>query len=299
MDILNIDRKESERLIERFSTRAKAVFLGRVGFILLSLIVGVFPIAAQNSLYFFWTPLALTYAFAALYYCEHTKYGRWIYFLTLCLDLFWLTFLILQTGGLLSPLMACIPIFTLFFVILFHNPLVILPPLLLLPAITFLEDHSLIAASDILLLLILYSFLNGIIVYLISYALSKEESQSRQIASLQMKLKKMAVVEERNRLARELHDGVGGMISGMIIQSEFLLSLSKGHTELTTEIKELKAAAEESVDEIRRALAMMKNNFDFELQLKNMEQIYKPRYKMPLTIDIISKIPKNCKTKRI
>ena len=34
----------------------------------------------------------------------------------------------------------------------------------------------------------------------------------------------MAVVEERNRLAREIHDGLGGVLSSLIIQSEYLLN---------------------------------------------------------------------------
>ena len=69
--------------------------------------------------------------------------------------------------------------------------------------------------------------LNGVAVYVIVYLTSREEQQTREIVALEQSLKNMAIIEERNRIARDIHDGLGASLSGVIIQAEYLLPLTK------------------------------------------------------------------------
>lgn len=287
-----IEKNESIRLVERYRTRANGVFWARIG------LLSLWPLVALNQeslnnhyiYYFTWLLVSVAYTTFAYKLSAHKILGRWIYFLTLCLDIIWLTYFILKSGALFSPLMVIIPVFTLFFIILFHNPITILPPLLILPIVTILGKTINQTQGKVFFVLALYSVLNAIVIYLTSYSLSNEESQTRQIFELQQKLKGLAILQERNRIAREIHDGVGAYLSGIIIQSEFLLSLVE-EGKVRQEISELKTSAEEAIDEVRRALAIMKAKFDFESQLKNLNQVFFARYKLPLNLKIMGTLP--------
>jgi signal transduction histidine kinase len=100
-----------------------------------------------------------------------------------------------------------------------------------------------------------------VVVYVIVYLNEREDTQHNEVVSLQENLKQMAVVEERNRLSREIHDGLGASLSTLIIQSEYLHNLAES-PELKSEIKELKGVAEESIDELRRSISMMRSDYE-------------------------------------
>ena len=55
-------------------------------------------------------------------------------------------------------------------------------------------------------MLVWYTAMNFIVVYVIVYLNEREDSQHNEVISLQENLKRMAVIEERNRVARDLHD---------------------------------------------------------------------------------------------
>src|SRR5690606_14995963 len=103
---------------------------------------------------------------------------------------------------------------------------------------------------------------------------------------LESELKKLAVVEERNRLARDIHDGLGAALSGLIIQSEYLLTLARGDEVVKREVGELKVAAEEAIDEVRRALSMMRDEFELMPQLENACTVFTTRFRIPVDLDI-------------
>lgn len=296
--VVRIDAREARRLKERFLTRARAVFYARLAFLLLGIGILAIPswreaFGAEGSLAWGWFGFALAYSVAAHLTAGHPRHGRWVMFLTLNLDLLLLLAIITATGGLMSPVMAAQVLFTLFFALLFPNPIAIIPPVLMLPIVVRLGQlQEPRPPFDIeLLFLLWYAALNGVAVYVIVYLTGREEKQNREILELERELKKLAVVEERNRLARDIHDGLGAALSGLIIQSEYLLTLARGDDTLKREIGELKVAAEEAIDEVRRALSMMRDEFELIPQLENTCTTFTTRHRVPVQLDIQGKPP--------
>jgi len=295
---VRIGLREARRLKERFLTRARAVFYARIAF--LSVGVGILAIPSWRAMFGVEGPISIgVFLFAVLYsigahlFARHPRHGRWVMFTTLNIDLVILLLLIANSGGLQSPAMGAVVLFTIFFALLFPNPIAIIPPLLLLPVVMrvsqTLPDRPPFAVE--LLYLLWYAVLNGVAVYVIVYLTGREEKQHREILELEQELKKLAVVEERNRLARDIHDGLGAALSGLIIQAEYLGTLARGNDDLLAEIKELKGAAEEAIDEVRRALTMMRDEFDLVPQLENVCSTFTTRHRIPARLELTGAPP--------
>jgi signal transduction histidine kinase len=135
-----------------------------------------------------------------------------------------------------------------------------------------------------LLTLLWYSALNFIIVYVVVYLNEREATAHREVVELQGDLKELAVVEERNRMAREIHDGLGASLSSMIIQSEYALGLAKDGP-LRDEIAELKATAEESIEELRRNLRMMREDFELTQGLEDYAKTFRDRTQLDIRFE--------------
>jgi signal transduction histidine kinase len=294
-DVVVIGRREAQRLKERFLTRATAVFFARLAFLVLGLGLLLLPswqaafsvrgAAPWGVLFIVAASTWICQAFAA-----HPLHGRRVMFVTLLVDLSVLLLLVERSGGIRSPAMPAQLLFTIFFALLFPNPIAILPPLLVLPAAILLGhlggggDRGAFAA-DVLQLAWLAA-LNGVAVYVMVYLTSREEKQNREILELEQSLGRMALVEERNRLARDIHDGLGASLSGVIIQAEYLVNLTKKDPELQSEVKELKVGAEEAIDEVRRAVSMWRDDFLLVPQLENMCSTYVARHKLPIELKV-------------
>jgi two-component system, NarL family, sensor histidine kinase DegS len=253
---------------EKFARRARTLFYARLAFLILGLGLIATPSLAQqfgirSNVGFLVYFGMLGYTIANYVVLDHRVAGRWATFVTLCLDLLVLVYLIAASGGVHSPLMAAQLLFTTLFAILFPKPLAIVPPLLTLPVMVRIDQ--VVQTREFghidLFILLFYTALNFVIVYVLVYLNGREDQSHREILELQRDLRDLAVVEERNRLAREIHDGLGGALSSLIIQAEYLESLTKDDR-LIQEIQDLKGAAEESIDELRRSLRMMKEDFD-------------------------------------
>lgn len=270
---------------DRFVARARALFYARLMFLSLGLLILAVP---TWSLYFGLNgPFAfvgyftmLLYSIANFLVIDHPRAGRQVTYVTLCLDLVIMVVLIAKPqvgGGLQSPLLATQLLFTTLFAILYPKPLAILPPMLALPVTTRLDlllDREVTAVE--LFTLLWYSALNFIIVYVVVYLNEREAAAHREVVELQGDLKELAVVEERSRLAREIHDGLGASLSSMIIQSEYILGLA-GDEALRAEIRELKATAEESIEELRRNLRMMREDFELGQGLEDYVKTFSER----------------------
>jgi two-component system sensor histidine kinase DegS len=271
---------------DRFVGRARALFYARM--MLLTLGLMILGVPAWARYFGFHGPIAIFGYFTMLLYSvanylviDHRTAGRYVTYLTLCFDLVIMLILIAKPavgGGLTSPLLATQLLFTTLFAILFPKPLAIIPPLLALPLATTLDQLlARSASSPIELLTVLwYSALNVIIVYVVVYLNEREAAAHREVVELQGELKELAVVEERNRLAREIHDGLGASLSSLIIQSEYLLQIAADES-LKREIHELKASAEESIEELRRSLRMMREDFELTRGLEEYVTTFRER----------------------
>lgn len=293
-DVVVIGAREAQRLRERFLTRATAVFYARIAMLCLGVAIIIVP--SWRETFRFepgWRAWALfgaavAWAFVCQALAAHPAHGRRVMFVTLVLDLIVLFLLISRSGGLSSPAMGVQLLFVLFFALLFPNPVAIFPPLFVLPAVILiglLEPGGPSFAAEVMRLAWMLA-LNGVAVYVIVYLTSREEKQTREILELEQSLRKMSVVEERNRIARDIHDGLGASLSGVIIQAEYLLTLTKKDADLQNEVRELKTGAEEAIDEVRRALSMWRDDFVLVPQLENMCTTFTSRHKIPVELKI-------------
>ncbi len=284
---------------ERFVARARALFYARMMFLALGLAILMVPVWRA---YFELSPLALgAYFFMLLYsvanylLLSQPRTGRLFTYLTLCIDLLVMVVLVVKPqvgGGLQNPLLATQLIFTVLFALLFPKPLAILPPLLALPItarIDQLLDRSPTAIE--VLTLAWYLGLNFIIIYVLVYLNQREVAAHREVVELQGDLKDLAVAEERNRLGREIHDGLGASLSSVIIQTEYVTQLVTDERVLR-ELTELKASAEEAIEELRRSLRMMREDFDLAVGLEDYVRTFADRTQLSVSFAKIGVEPR-------
>ncbi len=289
---------------DRFLTRARALFYARLAFLALGLgVLGVpswseaFGVHGKGAFGIYFLMVAYSAANYAL--LTRPRFGKIVTFVTLCLDLCVLVWLVANTGGLRSPLLAAQLLFTTLFVVLFPTPLAVVPPLLTFPVVAKLDQlfggHA-VVQIDIFILL-WYSAINCILVYVMVYLNESDRERHRELQKLHSQVREFAILEERNRLAREIHDGLGGVLSSVVIQSEYLLNMIDGSevraklsgSETTRaailptirkELNDLHEAAEDSMDELRRSLRMMKEDFDLVAALSDYCKVAGARHRL-------------------
>ncbi len=282
----------------RFITRARTLFYARLAFLAIGLSILAIPrwahsFGAEGTTAFVWYFIMILYSAGCYMIAERGFAGKAATFLTLCIDLLVLVYMIAFSGGLKSPVLPTQVVYTIFFALLFPNPLSIIPPLLTLPVVAKIDTEipgRVLQLEDIFLL-VWYSAVNFIVVYVIVYLNERDESQHEEIIELQKDLQQMAVVEERNRLSREIHDGLGASLSSLIIQSEYLFNLATD-PDMKFEIRELKDVAEESIDELRRSISMMRDDFDLVPALDDYCQNFSHRAGIRVDYKVVGKVPK-------
>lgn len=106
---------------------------------------------------------------------------------------------------------------------------------------------------------------------------------------------RIAVLTERNRIAREIHDNVGHMLSRTLLQMGALLVINKDE-KLRTELEKVKDTLNEAMTSIRESVH---NLHDDSVDLKNtvieLTKPLKDSFKVDLDLDFSENIPKNIK----
>lgn len=269
---------------DQFSHRAKAVFFARLcldAFAILFLLIPSWASVTAPFLYWALFAYLLLLAGHVLSYLWIDHRGdHAVYFISLTMDTIALGSIIVLTGGLASPLMSGHILYAVFFVILYPHPLAILPPLLLLPVIAKIAQLTgMEKPGRDLLLLLWYSGLDLIIVYVVVYFDLQENLHFRNLLKVSAEKQHLVRIAERQRMAREMHDGLGAILSAVKIQSEFVSELALPGTELKTEAEELQQRTNLALAELRRAVRVLRDDFDLVTSLEeltsNMASIWK------------------------
>lgn len=261
---------------DRFANRARALFFARL--VVLAIVLAVLAVPSWS--FFLGTTSALgfgvyfaviTYSITNFLLLEHPTLGKPVTYITLVLDLIAVAMLVVPSGGLKSPVMAAHLMLTLFFVLLFPKLPALIPPFLFLPVVARLDliAHDNALPSERLFLVVWYTILSLITAYVILYLNARDARRSEQLWEMSTAQEEAIVTEERLRLAREMHDGLGGNLSSLIMQLEFIQRMSRKQPELHSEVTELKDMAEEAMEELRRSLTMMRRDFDLHKTLED------------------------------
>jgi signal transduction histidine kinase len=283
----------------QFRQRAGILYYARIFLLFIGFSIVVFPDLREKFsingpfpyiIFFF----MLSYS-VINYYIKPFKILKIFTFITLLFDLSVFAVLIVISGGLNSPILSTQIVYLIFFTTLFQKPLLLLPPLLILPVITRVDLilGNNISIQESIFTIVWFSSLNIIIVYFIVLLNNKTTQNALNIYKFQQEVKEKHLLEEKNKIARDLHDGVGGGLSSLILQAEYIISIAQGNVtdEILEEIKELKLYAEESMEEIRRSLSVIKDSFDLKNAILDYLDNFKDKNRIKINQNIeISKI---------
>ena len=280
---------------ERFLSRVRALVYARLGLMAIGLLVLAVPplrhgldVALPQAVYWYVGLLALH---ALSYWLAERRGGRTVLFVSLCIDLLALLYLVVASGGIKSGLMPAQLVFTMLFALLFPRPLAIIPPLLYLPILAtvaqVLGTHKM---PDDLLMVLWYTALDITVVYAVVYLEGRERAAFSEVIALQRERRQQELMAQRTRIAREIHDGVGAALSGILLQAEFLATQVR-RGELTREVQELRDMASEGMDELRCAVSILHEDFQLASVVPDYVQAFGVRQRLQVATEISGSEP--------
>lgn len=278
------------RLKRGFLFRAQAIFFGRL--VICGLYCALFILALANPSIGFphqaHDALIILLCSFYAYFCyrikNHAQLGRWCHFVTLIIDLFIHIYFTKYSGFILSPLMALHPLFTAMFLLLFHNPFIIAAPLLSVPIVTLFTLMGPVSPHFVLILstVLLFCTLDALTIFFIHLVQSQEQRLMNTLIAVEKKLRALAISKERQRFARDFHDGIGAQLTSVIMQVDYLqLGLSPKEA-LYMELSEIRAGALSSIDDMRRSIAFLRDDFDVAEQVALLCENMRERHRMDI-----------------
>lgn len=106
---------------------------------------------------------------------------------------------------------------------------------------------------------------------------------------------RIAVLTERNRIAREIHDNVGHMLSRTLLQVGALLIINKDE-KLRPELEKVKDTLNEAMTSIRESVHNLHDDsVDLKSTVIELSKSLKDDFKVSLDLDFTENIPKNIK----
>jgi signal transduction histidine kinase len=148
---------------------------------------------------------------------------------------------------------------------------------------------------------VLYSFLGAFAAALARADDARRESQAllaelqdahEQLQEYALRAEEMAVVEERNRLAREMHDTLGHRLTVSVVQLEAAQSLCTTDQERAQEIVgTVREQVREALQELRSAVATLRTPVEADLQLRSALQRLTAHYEAATGLTIHRILP--------
>lgn len=119
--------------------------------------------------------------------------------------------------------------------------------------------------------------------------------KQRQLLARQNDEIYIATLRERNRIAREIHDNVGHMLSRSILQVGALLAIYREDSALSPHLIELKSSLDEAMNNIRNSVHNLHDeSIDLKNSLKNLADSF-PFCPVQLDCDVSRQLPKEIK----
>jgi len=116
-----------------------------------------------------------------------------------------------------------------------------------------------------LIILSLLVVLVGLIGFLVwKFYQQKRIAEAKEQKLLQVQLSMQAKEEERNRIARELHDDLGGSLSGIVVHTHFMIEQVEGDnkTEVRKSIDKIQNAASEMITKLNDIVWLINPKYD-------------------------------------
>ncbi|MBI2997732.1 MAG: sensor histidine kinase [Deltaproteobacteria bacterium] len=232
----------------------------RFGFSLAALLViqlnpqrlASFPLLSHISLFSFFIYSLLIVILIRRDRLDSQKIGL----LTTCLDLLWISLIVLSTGGSRTPFFA----FYLFPVItggsrygIKGGLIVALLGVASYGFIRFSIVHANPLGIDTFIIRSIYLL---VLAYIFGFISEFERKQNQKLMALYKTANEVATHQERRRIARELHDRLLQVLASLTVRLETCRRhLIKSPEELSRELELMERASRSSMEEIRRFLA--------------------------------------------
>lgn len=144
---------------------------------------------------------------------------------------------------------------------------------------------------------LLFAFVLAFVLLLVGAVLAEHESRTklinahRRLRDYALQIENQAILQERNRIAREIHDSVGHYLTAQSIQLEnTALFLTQEPDKATNHLAKARKLGKEALANIRASVATLRKNPLEERSLENILEGLIAEFKLNTDIKITSKI---------